>query len=99
MQQSFGHREVLASQLFELQTPSGILLQAGAGRAGLGADCRAAGEKERQERNAVDVRRLGHIAIPYGIGVARQASAPEIHENKREVVEDVRTRYLVVELD
>ncbi len=43
--------------------------------------------------------RLGEITIPYRVGVARQASPPEVHQQKRQVVQHVGAGDLVVELD
>ena len=99
MQQLFGHREILARQAVKLSPALDVVLKLRGCGARLRANSRTAGQKQRQQRHAVEVCGLGEVTVPHGVGVARQLSPPEIHQEKRQIVQDVRAGNLVVELD
>ena len=99
MQELFGHGEILARHSLELTAALQILLKLRRRGARLGANRRPAGQKQRQERDAVEVCRLGQVTVPHRVGMLRQSSPPEIHQEKREIVQNVRAGNLVVELD
>ena len=99
MQQPFGHREILARRCLELLAARHVVLKLGGRRARLGANGRSAGQQQRQESDAIEVRGFDQVTVPDAIGVARQLAPPQVHQKKREIVQDVCAGYLVVELD
>ena len=99
MQKLLGHREILARQALKLTAALHVILKLRRRGARLGANSRPAGKKQRQQRHAVEVCGLGQVAVPHDVGMARQPSPPEIHQEKREIVQDVGAGNLVVELD
>jgi hypothetical protein len=76
MQQLLGHREILARQILKLAAALHVMLNLRGRRAGLCANSRTAGQKKREQRDAVEVCSLRQVTIPHGIGVARQPAPP-----------------------
>ena len=99
LQNAFGHGEVLPRDGLELAAPLHVRLQLCGGRARLGAHSRPAGQEQRQQRQAVDVSGVDQVAVQHHVGMSRQSSPPEIHQQERKIVQDVRAGDLVVELD
>ena len=99
MQHLLGHGEVFACESLELTAALHVVLKLCRRRAGLGANGRPAGQEQRHESDAVDVCGFGEVAVPHDVGMTRQSPPPEIHQQKREIVQDIRTGDLVVELD
>ena len=99
MEEPFGHGEIVARHCLELRAALQILLKLCRRGARLGANRCPAGQKQRQQRDAVEICRLGQVTVPHRVGMLRQSSPPEIHQEKREIVQDVRAGDLVVELD
>ena len=99
MQELFGHGEILARHSLELTAALRVALKLCCRRARLGANSRPTGQKQRHERDTVEVCGLDQVTVPHSVGMARQSSPPQIHQEKGEIVEDVRAGNLVVELD
>ena len=87
MQQLLGHREILARHALELTAALHLALKLCRRRARLGANSRPAGQKQRQERDTVEVCRLDQVTVPHDVGMARQSSPPEVHQEKRKIVQ------------
>src|SRR5512134_727684 len=87
LQQLLGHRQILASGKNELGSLRGRGLQLGRRGARLGANRRSAREEERQQRKSVELIGSGEILVEDHIGMIAQPQAPEIHQEKRKVVE------------
>ena len=58
----------------------------------------AAREKQRQQREAVQIDRSCEVLVEDEIGVGPQIAAPQIHEKEGDVVEHIDARDVVVEL-
>jgi hypothetical protein len=56
-------------------------------------------EKEGHRREGAEIAGFAQICVPDGVRVRRQAAAPQIHQEKRKIVEDVDAGDVVVELD
>jgi hypothetical protein len=99
MQQLLRHREILAGQAVKFTAAWHIILKLRRGGARLRTHSRSAGQKQRQERHAVEISGLGQLAVPDDVRMPREPSPPEIHQEKREIVEHIGTGNLVIELD
>ena len=99
MEELFGHGEIVARHFLELRAALQILLKLCRRGARLGANRCPAGQEQRQERDTVEVCRLGQVTVPHRVGMLWQFSPPEIHQEKREIVQNVRAGNLIVELD
>lgn len=70
MHELFGHREILARDNLKLHAALRVLLKLRCRGARFRADRRAARQKQREQRDAVEIRGLRQVAVPDDIGMA-----------------------------
>ena len=98
-QEPLRHRQVFAGQRLQFVAPPALRLKPRSGRARLGSYRRAARKEQREQRGATQVTVFRDIAIPHRVRLTRETAAPQIHQQKRQVVEHVGARDPIVELD
>ncbi len=97
-EQPLGQREVLAGGGVQALALTCLLLQRRGRGARLRAHGRPARQEQRQQLQPLPACRRVEIRVEHHVGMPRQLAAPQVHQQERQVVEDVDARDGIVEL-